>query len=113
MKFKSKNHQSSWNHKVAPRESAWMRLETKLDNHRKERSISQYKYMSLAAVMVAIVGVMSVFFVNKSSIVPTLNNEHAYNVDMIEQLDTKEAGIYEVSKLQSLKHAYNKYGGKG
>lgn len=109
MNFKNNHQQSAWNHKIAPRESAWLRLDTKLERHRSSRTINKYKYISLAAVLIAVFGVISVFYIQSDALINRNESAQAYRVDSFDPNEIKEIGIYDVSQLQSLKVAYSKH----
>lgn len=108
-----KNKQTSvWNHKVSPRESAWLKLDAKLDKNRSIRTINMYKYTSIAAVMVGILGILSIMYPQNNILQPHHNASETYTVDVFDFSDDKTVGIYEVSKLRNLKIAYNKHTAK-
>ncbi len=104
--------QDSNNYKVSPSEASWFRLEAKLELSRSQRKINFYKYFSYAAIMVAILGIVSYF-----NAATEINNQDAlteniYQNQVTDLIDAGDAGIYDVSKLNELKRAYLKLGNK-
>lgn len=107
-------HQQALRHKVAPRESAWLKLDSKLEKSRNRKSVSLYRLVSIAAVMVAVLSVITVFIINDSHNpqMTAQNNTFAEIFDMEELKTSGDAGIYEIDKLRSLKSAYTRLGTK-
>lgn len=104
--------QDSKNYKVSPSETSWFRLEQKLELEKSQRKVNFYKYFSYAAIMVAILGVVSYF-----QSATEINNQDAlteniYQNQVTDLIDGGDAGIYDVSKLNELKLAYLKLGSK-
>lgn len=107
-------HQQALRHKVAPRESAWLKLDSKLEKSRNRKSVSLYRLVSIAAVMVAVLSVITVFVINDNNTPQTTlqNNTFAEVFDMEELNTSGDTGIYEIDKLRSLKSAYSRLGTK-
>lgn len=113
MNNKNKLYQSSLNHKVTPGETAWFKLENRLSKKRTAKKISQYKLFSIAAIMIALVAVVSVFFSGNAFNTKTENTTQLvqmYKTDIEELNISDDPGIYEIDKLQELKSAYVKLG---
>jgi len=113
--MKNKNHlyQSSLNYKVTPGESVWFKLENRLNKRRTAKKISQYKLFSVAAIMIALVAVVSLFFSENVLNTKSANSTGLVLTDKtdIEELNVSDdPGIYEIDKLQQLKSAYLKLG---
>ncbi len=113
MNFKKNNQTSILNHKIAPRESAWLRLDAKLEKHRGTATVQKYKLISIAASLIGILGVMSLIFTQKEILSNAPESAQIYSVEVFEYSTDQEMGIYEVNKLRGLKLAYNKNIGKG
>lgn len=99
-------------YKVSPPDTAWFRLESRLEKHRSQKKIKIYKYLSYAAVMVTIIGMVAVF---SHSIhlhnEPTLISD--YRASNVSDLEINPSpGIYNASQLSTLKVAYQKLGSK-
>ena len=106
--------QQALQHRVAPRESAWLKLDSKLEKSRNRKSVSLYRLVSIAAVMVAVLSMITVFSINDNHTPQTTiqNNTFAEIFDMEELKTSGDAGIYEIDKLRSLKSAYTRLGTK-
>jgi hypothetical protein len=106
--------QQALQHKVAPSESAWLKLDSKLEKSRNRRKVSVYRLVSIAAVMVAVLSVITVFVINGNHAPQAAiqNNTYAEVFDMEELKTTGDVGIYEINKLRSLKSAYTRLGTK-
>ena len=107
-------HQQALRYKVAPRESAWLKLDSKLEKSRSKKSVSLHRLVSIAAVMIAVLSVITVFVINDNHTPQTTlqNNTFAEVFDMEELKTSGDAGIYEIDKLRSLKSAYSRLGTK-
>ncbi|MBK8669350.1 MAG: hypothetical protein IPN89_07740 [Saprospiraceae bacterium] len=103
--------QSAQQHRVAPSENAWLKLDAKLEKSRNVKKLTFYRNISVAAVSVALLGVISVWIAGNDIEVKTNSNAvmaHVYS-DQIESIPLDKAdGIYEISKLYELKRAYEK-----
>lgn len=103
-------HKSALEHKTSPNPNAWNRIQKKLEQDKKVFKIQYKKYMWLAAVFVAIMGVLTVFNSDSFSYndVDTSSSTQVYS-EHIELLDiNNDPGIYEIQKLADLKIAYKK-----
>ncbi len=107
-------YQHALQHKVAPRESAWLKLDTKLEKSRNRKSLSMYRLVSIAAVLVAILSVITVFSTSSDkSIHISGQNTSLAQVYAIEELvTTDDSGIYEINKLRALNSAYTRISAK-
>lgn len=96
------------NHQVAPKDTAWVRLEAKLDKNRSVKKISKYKQIAIAAVMLGIAGVMSLFYTQKQlfDAIQYDNQVSNYTLNVLESEGMTEQGIYDTDQLRNLKIAY-------
>lgn len=103
----------SMNYKVTPPATSWVKLESKLKQHKSEKNIRIYKYLSYAAVFVVVFGFVTILqysFFNQSTNAYSANT-HSF---LITELNTEaSAGIYDAKQLQTLKLAYQKMAAKG
>jgi hypothetical protein len=100
-------------YKVSPPETAWFRLESRLEKQRSQKKIRLYKYLSYAAVVVTIFGMVSVFSYSiNSNRDATLTSDYVpFSLSDLEQ--KQEQGIYDIAQLHKLKAAYQKLGSNG
>lgn len=91
---------------VSPEESTWFKLDAKLEKQRNTRKINIYKNISIAAVMVAILGITSLFVIQMKEN-NTFNSYQVSDLTIIEK-QSNEVNIYEIAKLIELKTAYQK-----
>lgn len=101
----------AWQHKVAPRESAWLKLDAKLEKSRSQSSIKYYRNISIAAVIVAVIGVMAAFFTHASTTMEFNSSYHTSDLYSDQVTTNKESNIYDIHKLRNLKMAYQKLQG--
>lgn len=99
-------------YRVSPPDTAWFRLESRLEKHRSQKKIRVYKYLSYAAVMVTIVGMLSLFShsIHLNNDTTLMSGYRALNVSDLEINPSQ--GIYNASQLSTLKIAYQKLGSK-
>lgn len=97
-------------YKVAPQNTAWFRLESKLEKERSKRKIVFYKYFSIAAASVAVLSVISFFALETYGLKTTTPTADLYQTQITELTDDSYSGIYDLSKLRELKSAYQKMG---
>ena len=100
--------QFALNHKVAPSDTAWFRLANKLEHSNNQRKIKFYKYFSYAAVMIAMVAVISYFKSESEMVNQVVHTSDLYQNQITELKESENQGIYDVSKLQELRIAYRK-----
>ncbi|MBK9736994.1 MAG: hypothetical protein IPO92_19395 [Saprospiraceae bacterium] len=110
-KHHSKLIQKASQHQVAPKDSAWFKLESKLEKSRSSEKIKYYRNISVAAVLFAILGVVSVFTYEKNT--NDKNNSEVYSSHLQLMNPDPEEGIYDIKKLRSLKEAYKRLSTKG
>ena len=113
--MKSKNdllYQASLNHKVIPNENVWLKLDAKLEKNRNVRKLKIYQSIAIAAILVAVMGVMSGIVIQKSNFMDVNENLQNYSLQTLDFKGDSDAGLYEVAKLRDLKLAYNKYSDK-
>lgn len=101
-------------HKANPSPKAWNRIQEKLDQDRKITKMPYSKFMWIAAILVAILGVLTVF--NTEKIQTSSQNSGGLAQVYSEQIEVlgnnNEPGIYEIQKLEGLKLAYKKLNAK-
>jgi hypothetical protein len=97
-------------YKASTPETAWFRLESRLEKHRSQKKIRLYKYFSYAAVMVTIFGMVSVFSysINTNSDATLTSDYVPFSLSDLDQ--KQEQGIYDIAQLHTLKAAYQKMG---
>jgi len=107
-------YRKSLEYKVAPKDSAWLKLNAKLEKSRNKRKISFYRMITIAAVLVALLSVISVFSFKEiqTDNMSSKTNTLAEVFDLEELSNTTGDGIYEINKLKALKSAYIKLGTK-
>lgn len=109
--MKSKNdllYQASLNHKIVPSENVWLKLDAKLEKNRNIRKLKKYKSIAIAAILVAVIGVMSGIVIQKSNFMDVNDTTQSYSLQTLDFKSDGDAGLYEVAKLRNLKLAYNK-----
>ena len=97
---------SSLKHRVTAPENAWMRLESRLENARDKRKLNKFKYVSVAAVMLA-VGAVTVLLLTQRDLISTqVERSEMYSLQILESDQVLSPGIYEIDKLRTLKSRY-------
>lgn len=86
-----------------PGDTAWVRLESRLSDHRKSRSLMKIRLLSAAAVMILLVSFLFVYRTDAPAKDTGMSTLAALSVE-----DSQGDGIYDVSKLSQLKLAYSK-----
>ncbi len=110
-KFKSHLRNVDLQTQVMPRESAWIKLESKLQaSKHTEHKIRKYRSISIAAIMIAIAACMSVFYIQKD--VALTNDDFAFQVDSDIWPNVPESNLYNIAQLRDLKAAYSKHNTK-
>jgi hypothetical protein len=96
--------------KSSPTPNAWNRIQEKIAQDKKVVGMPYSKYMWMAAALVSILGVLTVFNNDKTNTfsADSIGSTQLYS-EQIEVLDlNNEPGIYEIQKLAGLKIAYKK-----
>jgi hypothetical protein len=109
-KFKSHLRNIDQKSQLMPRESAWLKLESKLQSSRNtEVKVRKYKNVSIAAVMIAVAACMSILYFQNSD-VP--QESVAFQVESDIWTETSESNLYDIVQLRDLKAAYSKHNAK-
>ena len=110
-KFKSHLQNVDLQAKVMPRESAWLKLDSKLQASRQtEHKIRKYRGVSIAAIMVAVAACMTVFYIQKDAI--QADNKIVFQVENELSPIAPESNLYNIAQLRDLKAAYSKHSSK-
>ena len=90
-----------------PGPEAWQKLESRLTNHKRQKTLLKVKYMAAAA---AVVMLLSFVFLLKNVENPLSGDgSAALSAFSLENMVTeKDGGIYDVGKLSDLRRAYTK-----
>ncbi|MFZ1749173.1 MAG: hypothetical protein WAU01_03240 [Saprospiraceae bacterium] len=98
--------------RVTPPDYVWDRLHAKLDSERSNNTVKLYRNISIAAVMLAVLGVLSVLTINNDAISSERESQLAklYTSQIEEISPTDDKGLYDIPKLMALKKAYEKMG---
>jgi hypothetical protein len=107
-KFKSHLRNVDMQTQVMPRESAWLKLESKLQaSKHTDHKIRKYRSISIAAIMIAVAACMTIFYIQKD--IAPVNDNFAFQVDSDIWPNVPESNLYNIAQLRDLKAAYSKH----
>jgi hypothetical protein len=112
MKNKSHLIQQALQHRVAPEDKAWLRLEDKLSHKPLVSSKFIYRFVSYAAVCVAVLAVITIFILPQAEKQSSIKQMALYRDGISSLQSDGQCGIYEISKLNDLKMAYKRLNSK-